>query len=288
MKIAATVILYNPEDGDLQNILTYSHKVEKLYVYDNSEKKECLLFLKKHNKNNQIIYSSDFQNQGIAIRLNQACNQAISDGYDYLLTMDQDSSFIEGNLKLYFEDIEKYPSKDSVGIFGLNYNSEITKAKSQNRNTTEVHNLITSGSIINLKHFKEIGGFDENLFIDGVDFDFCIATIKCGYKCIFFNDNYFIHQIGLITRKGSFKSLYFIKKEKQLHSPIRIYYMQRNMLYLEKKYASIFPEYVQEIKKCYTTVINTNFNYSRNLITFFKYKFKGINDFKKGKMGKLI
>jgi rhamnosyltransferase len=287
MKIAATVILYNPNKKDLQNILTYLPMVDKLYVYDNSDENKVALVFEEHNDSKKINYFSDYKNEGVAIRLNQACNQAISDGYDYLLTMDQDSSFLEENLKFYFKDISNYPNKERIGIFGLGYTSENQNAENENRNTEESHDLITSGSVINLNNFKKIGGFDENLFIDGVDFDYCLASIKKGFKCILFKNNYFIHSVGNKTKRGSFKSLYLIKKDKQLHSPLRIYYMMRNMLYLEKKYKLIFPDYVDEIKKCYTTVINTNFNYSKNLISFFKYKYKGINDFKNNRMGKI-
>ena len=36
IKIAACVILYNPTEGDLKNIVSYISKVDKLYIYDNS------------------------------------------------------------------------------------------------------------------------------------------------------------------------------------------------------------------------------------------------------------
>ena len=92
MKIAACVILYHPKEKDLQNLSTYLSKVDKLYIYDNTENVSTGTDLKNDPK---IVYFSDYENKGIAARLNQACEQAILDGYDLLLTMDQDSSFLE-------------------------------------------------------------------------------------------------------------------------------------------------------------------------------------------------
>jgi len=39
---------------------------------------------------------------------------------------------------------------------------------------------------MNLKAFSIIGGFDENLFIDGVDIDYCYAAMTKGFNNIIF------------------------------------------------------------------------------------------------------
>jgi rhamnosyltransferase len=284
MRIAACVILYHPKENDLKNILSYLSKVDKLYIYDNTENKKTVIPFENHNK---IVYFSDCENKGLSIRLNQACNQAISDGYDFLMTMDQDSSFITENLNNYFNDIKNYSNKANVGIFGLEYSTENRISNTKNIITDEVHALITSGSVINLNHFDNVGGFDENLFIDGVDFDYCFAILKKGLKCILFKNNSINHSLGIKKKRASIKTLYLIKKEKQLHSPIRIYYIIRNMLYLEKKYGLLFPEFILERKKRYSSQIISNMLYSKNIFIILKYRLKAINDFKKNKMGKI-
>jgi rhamnosyltransferase len=285
MNIAACVIIYHPKEEDLKNLSTYLSKVNTLYIYDNTEDK-TLNFSFGENTS-KIVYSSDLENKGLSIRLNQACNQAIADGYQFLLTMDQDSSFDQDNLQYYFNAIENYPNKETVGIFGLENSDKNLKANPNEIIEEEVHSLITSASVINLANFKKTGGFDEKIFIDGVDFDYCFSTLKEGLKCISFKNNYFKHSIGKKTKSSSFKTFYLIKKEKNLHSPIRSYYMIRNMFYLEKKYKHVFPEYVAEMKKNYLTHINTNMNYASNIFIFLKFKYKAISDFKNDRMGKI-
>ena len=284
MKIAACVVLYHPKKKDLNNILSYLPLVDKLYIYDNSENIKTNIPFEDHDK---IIYISDSENKGLSFQLNQACILAIADGFEFLLTMDQDSYFMNENLIQYFDDIKNYSNKDKVGIFGLEYSSDSKTAIPQNIFHKEVEFLITSGSILNLRNYKKIGGFDENLFIDGVDYDFCFATLKMGFKCILFKNNFFNHSIGEKTKNASIKTLYLIKKEKQLHSPIRIYYIKRNLLYLEKKYGALFPELILKMKKRYSSQINSNLLYSKNPFALYKFIFKAKSDFKNNIMGKI-
>jgi rhamnosyltransferase len=284
MKIAACVLLYHPKKKDLNNILSYLPLVNKVYIFDNSENIETNIPFEDADK---IIYIADFENKGLSFRLNQACNLAIADGFDFLLTMDQDSYFINENLIQYFYDIKNYSDKDTVGSFGLEHSSESKIGNPKNIYHKEVAFLITSGSVINLNNIKKIGGFDENLFIDGVDYDFCFATLKMGLKCILFEHNYLNHSIGEKTRSACIKTLYLIKKEKQLHAPIRMYYIKRNMLYLEKKYVALFPELILKMKKRYSIQINSNLLYSKKVLAIYKFLLKAKSDFKSNKMGKI-
>jgi len=43
-KIAAVVVLYNPDKNILKNIDSYINSVDKVYVIDNSEDKDTILF----------------------------------------------------------------------------------------------------------------------------------------------------------------------------------------------------------------------------------------------------
>ncbi len=283
LNIAATVILYNPKEADLINIESYLSKVKRLYVYDNSSKKTESKFILENEK---IIYFWNGENHGISIRLNQACKKAIFDGFEYLLTMDQDSSFFEKNLDSYFTAITNFLEKDKVAIYGLEY--AFNDINDKTLDYIEVDHLITSASIMNLKIFNEIGGFDENLFIDGVDIDYCFAALSKGYKNIKFGKISFNHSLGISIEKRSPFSLFLFKKKLSLHSSIRIYYMQRNMLYIKNKYQSILPATIKKFKRNQTHQINKNIKYSNEFFTVLNYYFKAKSDYKNKKMGKII
>lgn len=280
---AACVILYNPKKEDIANILTYVNKVKKVYVFDNTEgKNNENLFQNFEN----VSYFWDNENKGIAIRLNEGCKKAIAENFDYLLTMDQDSSFLEENIDQYFNAILNFEEKEKVAVYGLEYAANDSNDTTPEYN--EVDHLITSASILNLKLYHEIGGFDENLFIDGVDIEYCYSALSKGFKNIKFGRVFFNHTLGIRTKRGSVFTLYLFKKYVAVHSSLRVYYMQRNMLYIKNKYGKLLPEIIHKFVKNQKHHISKNIKYSNELFTVLKYKRKAFDDYKNNKMGKII
>jgi rhamnosyltransferase len=210
MNIAAVVILYHPDQNAVENILTYSSFVDKLYIADNSESPARFVIEKIQKQVAKTEYIHDRENNGIAKRLNQICKMAINDGYEFLLTMDQDSSFQHPVIENYFRCFNNYPSKHEVSMFGVQF--ENLSWASSECDAVNWTTLITSGSFVNLSVFTRIGGFDENLFIDMVDFEYCFRSINNGYKVILFKNILLTHRLGIAAAKNSGvrkKSLHF-------------------------------------------------------------------------------
>ena len=90
-KIAGAVILYYPANSFLQNIESYLRKLDKLFVIDNTPDNNKALGKLLEIEN--VVYKHNGENKGIAARLNEAATLAIKEGYDWILTMDQDSYF---------------------------------------------------------------------------------------------------------------------------------------------------------------------------------------------------
>jgi rhamnosyltransferase len=283
LNIAGSVILFNPKNEEINNISTYSHMLKKVYVFDNTENYNNK-FLFDEYKN--VVYYGGMENKGISKILNEACKKSIEDGFDYLLTMDQDSSFAEENLIEYFDSILNFENASNVSMFGLKFDENVIKLKKKNPNFEYKSELITSGSVVNLKLFNKIGGFDENLFIDGVDIDYCLNSISKGFLIVQFQNIYFKHCLGVPVEQASIFSLFLIKKKRIIHSYTRIYYMQRNSMYLTEKYKNINPELTDSFKFFYKKHISVCVKYSKNIFLAFYYKMNGIIDFYLNKMGK--
>jgi rhamnosyltransferase len=253
MKIAAVAILYHPNQNFIENLATYQPFVDKVYVFDNTEKgcdlKEQILEFSK------VEYWHDGENNAIAQRLNVAVKKAISEGFDWLLMMDQDSKFTNNSLEYYFEGIEKYSMKASIPIFCLNYLRE-NKESSTIAETHVIDLFITSGSVLNLKLFSIIGNFDEALFIDFVDTEYSLRCKKLGYKIIQFSNIFLVHQLGTLVKRASVKTLYLKKKLKTVYAPIRYYYLCKNNLYIQKKYRNLDTILMKNIQK--STKIHLN------------------------------
>ena len=282
MKLAGTVILYYPAEDVIANIRSYVHKLECLYVFDNSEIKDPGA-PDKFREFTNIVYLHDGNNSGIAARLNEAAALAIKDGYSWLLTMDQDSHFTGNNLEAYTDCVLSYADKEKVSMFGVQYADRSLAGTACSPELTE--KLITSGSVVNLSIFDRVGGFDEKLFIDEVDLEYCYRSIQKGWQVIRFNNIFMEHSLGSKSYHRSLKNLK--STPRVLHSPLRVYYMTRNYFYLNTKYKELFPEDAARRKHGLLNRIKNNMLYGGQRLKTIKYIFKAIVDYKNDKMGKI-
>jgi rhamnosyltransferase len=275
MKLAAVAIIYYPDNTFVKNIRTYIDDVEMLLVFDNSP----FNTLEKQLENNtKIKYLWDGNNEGIAKRLNSAIEICMKENFDFLLTMDQDSSFNTNDLKRYKSLIENN-AQDNIGMYGVLHD------KSQFSSINDLYNfnklLITSGSIIPLANIKNLGKFNEDLYIDGVDTEYCLRIFNKKYNTILFNNIVLSHQIGTTTLTFT-PSLKI--EERKIHSPTRIYYITRNYFFLRKLYKN----QLQHLKlKNFLNEVKNGILYGNEKVNFIKNILKGYLDFKKNKMGKL-
>ncbi|MEO7776817.1 MAG: glycosyltransferase, partial [Fibrobacteria bacterium] len=93
--IAGAVILFNPAEDVFGNIESYAPFVKLLIVIDNSPSKNHALADKIKGSWNSVIIANG-ENLGLAAALNQAASIAREKGFEWLLTMDQDSRFEQG------------------------------------------------------------------------------------------------------------------------------------------------------------------------------------------------
>jgi rhamnosyltransferase len=283
MRIAAVVILFHPPQSFISNLNSYYDYLDRIFVFDNTEAdpllKDVLQQLPK------VEYYHDNNNEGIAKRLNAGAEKAMQQGFSWMLTMDQDS-FFAGTMGDYLNCFHEFRDKENVALFGTKYGRS-TLDVSRKCLPAEIHELITSGTLVNLSLFKEIGKFDEALFIDSVDHDYCIRAKSFGYSLTRFSNICLSHELGKKVYASSIKTLFLIKKEKAIHSPLRCYYMYRNLLYLEKKYAGVDVSLLKSVRKTAISNIKNSFFYGRQPIKIIRYLLAARSDHKKMKMGKI-
>jgi len=239
-KIAGIVIAYYPDYKKLRlNIESFIGNIEKLFIVFNSPVSlEDANSIVSGHQNIELIYNND--NLGIATALNQTVLKAANLGYEWLLTMDQDSFFESDQ---FFAAFSK-SSKNNVAIFSPNPElSKVTKDADSDI-AEETLCVITSGNLVNLKIWDTIGGFEEKLFIDEVDNDYCLKAVLHGFKIQRFKNIPLIHELG----HNKEVSFLFKKYTIIIHPPIRSYYIFRNNLYIFSKYKNKFPVFVRSRK----------------------------------------
>ena len=107
---AVGVVLYNPDNiervqSSLQSIF---QQVNAVYVFDNSTKENNIIF------SANTTYMTEHENKGIAYALNRIMEKAQSEGYEWLVTMDQDSVIPEGLINAYEMKLV-YPKAINLG-----------------------------------------------------------------------------------------------------------------------------------------------------------------------------
>jgi rhamnosyltransferase len=277
MNLAGVVILYWPNSINLANIYSYGDLIAKLYIMDNTEGPDISFEMKAGLPKNWV-WLHDGENKGIASRLNEAAKLAQSDGYTWLLTMDQDSLFPPQHFRAYLECAGQYKLKDKTALFGVQFwNSEI---RPESCDTIVCNRLITSGSLINLALISIIGWFDE------VDTEYGFKAIQNGFDLVQFKNIYLEHSLGY-TIPNKFAWLGLKQGQRRLHAPIRIYYMTRNYLYIREKYKHYFRDELRYSRSSLLTNIKNNILFNKNRMLVIKYLILAVINYSSGYMGKL-
>lgn len=235
MKIAAIVITFHPQkDLFLENLRQYVDAVDKVLIWRNSEEK--IDFPAEFA--NKIVLCGDGCNKYIAKPLNEALRWCRIHGYDFLLTMDQDSTW--GNCSSFIDEVLKRNEED-VAIYAPNVNG----LHAEEESSQVVESVITSGSLVRVSVACQLGGFREDYDIYWVDGEFCHRVRLNGYKIKVLTKYRLVQQFGHETRIiGGFTTANY--------SPIVYYYLFRNMLWMKREYKNN-PSW-----RCvaYTTLIN--------------------------------
>ncbi|MET0299083.1 MAG: glycosyltransferase family 2 protein, partial [Flavitalea sp.] len=269
--IAAVVVWYKPEKSLGVNINSYLPDIEQLYIVDNSEEPdpEMHAMFSEHSKV-QIITSR--QNLGIAKALNIGITEASNAGYEWLLTMDQDSFFEKGVFEKYLDACFNYTGP--AALFGLPYDPAFPKNAAADQLYVPVVSMITSGNLVNVSIARSIGGFDEKLFIDEVDHDFCYRAGIAGYEVICVRAGLLQHSLG--ESRIVSNTIGSGKKKTTLHNPVRLYYMVRNGLYIADKYAKTYPAQSRKRKKIIYVTLKNNLLHGSKQIASLRFATLGL------------
>lgn len=276
-KTAAVVVLYQPPLRAIHNIMTYANDVDIVYAIDNSDKKN-LEFMQKIITYKNIKYIDNHGNKGIAHALNLGIHQAISEGFEWVLTMDQDSRATENMLSKLYQYLENNYDKQ-LGIVTAFQETEVDKAKYHPREYERVNWTICSGNLLQITAYQSCGGFMEELFIDSVDFEYSMRLKINDFFIIRLNRAVLLHQLGSTKRIHNRKVI--------IHSGSRMYYRIRNAFYIHKIYESSCRQLADEIFSFSIESCRNDLRYAQCKPKYLFYMLKGYIDFRLKRMGKI-
>lgn len=276
-RIAALIITYNPEIDRLeQNIASIKSQVEEVLLVDNGSKNVERI---KSIIGDLFSVSCLFlpSNCGIAAALNVGMDNLMLRGYNWVLTLDQDS-IAPPNM---ISSFSRYLDHGKVGIIApaINYSDDPDDKIVLQDTIEETYACMTSASLTKVEAWAKVGGFDVSFFIDFVDNDFCKRLKLNGYSILIDKSVELRHQLGN-TRIIDTK---FFRHKFAEHSALRTYYMVRNNLFFIKKYRRSLNVCKEYMKLLYIIVNILLFSHQR--MTHIKYIGKGWHDYMNNVMG---
>ena len=229
-KTAAVVVLYRPTEELFDNLRSYSDAVQELFLVDNTEEPLPEL-AKRFAELPGVRYLPNHANLGIARGLNIGAEHALAGGYDLLLTMDQDSAAAPDMISRMLECLAGR-DLEQIGILSPFH---VTKSGHLpgSEPCQEVMTPMTSGCLVNLRAYRAVGPFLDQLFIDFVDNEYCLRLRKRGYLVLRANLARLEHSVGDTRKFGPFIATN--------HSPLRRYYKTRNRFLVFVRYFGAFP-----------------------------------------------
>jgi rhamnosyltransferase len=279
-----------------------SYPIDTILIVDNSSVQPILDTDFDHNYQN-IVIKYHPENIGVGGGLELALDFAKSQEYDFLWTFDQDSipadDCLEILVKTYFQLSE---NQSKIGIIAptavdLRTNSIVEGAMFQGYRFMGLqHNHqvdfyecdapITSGSLIPVTAVQLLSLSLAKFVIDGVDFELGMQLKQREFSNVIVTPAIVHHNFGNPIQVSFFKT----KKNIQLYSAFRYYYICRNHTFLELHYAHKFYFFwaiLWRIKLILSLILQIQFYDKENKFSKIKACLLGTYHGSIGKLGKV-
>jgi rhamnosyltransferase len=180
-------------------------------------------------------------NRGIGAALNTgtaALRQALPD-LGWVLTLDQDSSVPEGYVAALLAAAHAADRVGTrVGMVAPDAVGSILRLPARARRDGVVlgGEPIQSGLLVPRDVLERLEGFDEALFIDGVDTDFYLRARDLGLRCVVAPGTRLEHRLGQAITVGAGHEVPFL-----VASTFRYHYQWRNLVTLLRRHARRHP-----------------------------------------------
>jgi rhamnosyltransferase len=240
--VCAVVVTYHPDAAVLDNLAAIRPQVQGLVVVDNGSSEVKLKRLRLGALELEFTLIENGDNLGIATALNIGVKWAQSEGYTWVALFDQDSTappaFIDTMRRAY----DTNRRGDRAALLVPRYiDSRLGHPLPVNyAGNGSLQVAMTSGSLMPVAIFSQEGWFEESLFIDGVDYEYCLRLRSRGYSVEECTEAVLLHAPADFTECRLNGSRLFLTSN---YSAERRYYRDRNKIWMMRKYCTRYPAF---------------------------------------------
>jgi rhamnosyltransferase len=279
--VVGVVVLYRPGSEVLENVGSYLDQVDVLYAVDNTESPDQS-FVSALGRLPKVTYIDNGDNLGVAAALNVGARRALAHSYEWLLTMDQDSTatpgMVDGMLACLAE-----PMAANAGLIAPRQVQVGGAVRESRGRCVEVLTPMTSGSLVRLSAYSAVGPFMEELFIDQVDNEFCLRLHAAGFAVLEAGEAILLHRVGNARRHRFPLPMYTTD-----HPPVRRYYMTRNRFYVGRIFRAQFPAFrrfeLRQVGKDVAKILL----YEGSKCAKLRMMARGYRDYRRGRLGAYV
>lgn len=237
--LCAVVVTHFPGAGCGENLAALAGQVDSLLVVDNGSSEESLQPVIEAAQRLSATIVRLGANLGVAAALNVGIRFARERGYRWLATFDQDSCPTPAMIETMAATLARYPQPDRVAVVSprhvdrrIGFTVRERGAEARGTGWRVIPSVMTSGNLVRLDAAIAVGGFDERLFIDYVDHDFCLRLRRRGFRVLQATAAQLLHSLGSMEGR-----LLLVKRVTVTHhDAVRRYYISRNRLVLWRRY----------------------------------------------------
>jgi rhamnosyltransferase len=246
--VIAVVPTFRPDPSLVERLARIAAQVDSVIVVDDHSDERSGAVLDGLIAAGFEVQRSE-RNGGIASALNVGTRMALARGADFVLTVDQDTDLADDYVKACLAVFESDDSDPTVGVVCadvINSSPSLPEAYTASGYGI-VREAIQSGFLISRACFEECGLFDERLFIDNVDTEFCLRIALHGFVTVVGPGTHIDHALGelvpyrpwgrAVVRDGR-PAMY------QYHRPFRRYFIARNNIDLYFRFLRSRPRWV--------------------------------------------
>lgn len=226
MKVTAVIVTYRPTLTVLGEIMRVLSGQCEVIIADNAPTPEegRLVAVQIANAGHGVYLSME-GNRGIGAAQNAGIAVAWASDAEAVLLLDDDSIPAPDLVECLVECANSLGSQAVVSANAITPDgTEISNVRNSAGALPHCREMMSSGTLIRRSIFERVGLFDEDLFIDGVDFDWGWRARRLGFDLRLCRSTAIQHSLG----EGRVAGVRY-------PSPIRHYFQYRNILCLMRR-----------------------------------------------------
>ena len=239
---AAIVTLYHPKQETAESLAALGKQVTWLILSDNTLGADNrAMYAGIPN----AVYLANGENLGLSAGINRGLETAEARESDFVFFFDQDSHVPEGHIATMVRDWAELAKEHRIGLLGPRFYDEITGAynadaildadvEESGSPYVPIGQMITSSMMTTWAIMKEIGFWNEEIFLDYGDYDLCWRLAAAGYELYITKNVLLKHRLGdgcVMAKDPKSKAVFPLA----YGAPIRKYYQTRAAVKLLRK-----------------------------------------------------